>query len=109
MTAHVGYGNYSTLSVAEERVFRLVGLGLSNREIAERLFNDQTTIRTHVKRIYAKTGIEGRARLAVESYKRYWATPNRFAAAIELIKSHGLAGASGEAVIILEQAGAQNV
>ena len=56
------------LTESELRVFRLVGLGLTNGEIAGALFIDITTVRTHVKHIHGKCDIEGRARLAVVSY-----------------------------------------
>ncbi|MCK7475639.1 MAG: helix-turn-helix transcriptional regulator [Rhodopseudomonas palustris] len=55
------------LTPAEIRVFVLVGQGLSNREIAEEMFRDETTIRTHLKRCYSKLVLKGRGRLAVAS------------------------------------------
>jgi RNA polymerase sigma factor (sigma-70 family) len=58
-----------TLTQGEFKVFRLLGLGLTNQEIAETLFISPLTVRTHVKRIHAKCGIEGRAKLALAAYQ----------------------------------------
>jgi DNA-binding NarL/FixJ family response regulator len=55
----------ATLSPAEVGVLRLVGVGLSNQEIAECLFLSLNTVRDHLKKIHDKCEIEGRARLAI--------------------------------------------
>jgi ATP/maltotriose-dependent transcriptional regulator MalT len=48
------------LSRREQEVLRLLGNGLSNREIAERLFISPKTAEHHVGRIYAKLGVSSR-------------------------------------------------
>jgi RNA polymerase sigma factor (sigma-70 family) len=58
-----------TLTQAEFKVFRLLGLGLSNEEVAQTLFISPLTVRTHVKRIHAKCEIKGRAKLALAAYQ----------------------------------------
>lgn len=58
-----------SLTQSEFRVFRLLGLGLTNQEIAESLFISPLTVRTHVKRIHAKCSIQGRAKLALTAYQ----------------------------------------
>lgn len=58
-----------TLTQSEFKVFRLLGLGLTNQEIAETLFISPLTVRTHVKRIHAKCDIKGRAKLALAAYQ----------------------------------------
>jgi RNA polymerase sigma factor (sigma-70 family) len=58
-----------TLTQSEFKVFRLLGLGLTNQEIAEILFISPLTVRTHVKRIHAKCDIKGRAKLALAAYQ----------------------------------------
>jgi len=58
-----------TLTQSEFKVFRLLGFGLSNQEIAETLFISPLTVRTHVKRIHAKCDIVGRAKLALAAYQ----------------------------------------
>jgi DNA-binding CsgD family transcriptional regulator len=52
------------LSRRETEVLRLLGEGLSNREIAERLFISPKTAEHHVSRIYAKLGVSTRAQAA---------------------------------------------
>ncbi|WP_281353160.1 LuxR C-terminal-related transcriptional regulator [Acrocarpospora corrugata] len=39
----------------------LVGAGLTNHAIAQRLFLSEKTIRNHVSNIFAKLGVSGRA------------------------------------------------
>jgi RNA polymerase sigma factor (sigma-70 family) len=58
-----------TLTQSEFKVFRLLGLGLTNQEIAESLYISPLTVRTHVKRIHAKCEIHGRAKLALAAYQ----------------------------------------
>ena len=58
-----------TLTQSEFKVFRLLGLGLTNQEIAESLFISPLTVRTHVKRIHSKCAIKGRAKLALAAYQ----------------------------------------
>ena len=50
-----------TLTERELEVLALIGQGLSNRGIAEALCITRTTVRTHIKRIYDKTGLGGRS------------------------------------------------
>jgi DNA-binding CsgD family transcriptional regulator len=64
MIAHV-----HTLTQAEFKVFRLLGLGLTNQEIADSLYISPLTVRTHVKRLHAKCDIKGRAKLALTAYQ----------------------------------------
>lgn len=52
---------------SEISVFRLVGLGLTNEEIAARRFISPLTVRDHLKKIYDKCYIKGRSRLALVS------------------------------------------
>ena len=49
------------LTPREAEVLSLIGEGLSNREIGERLFLGQATVKTHVNRIFAKIGTRSRA------------------------------------------------
>jgi DNA-binding CsgD family transcriptional regulator len=53
------------LTRAEAAVLRLLTEGLSNREIAGRLFVSLETVRTHVSRVLAKSGARSRAQLLV--------------------------------------------
>ncbi|MGV8083487.1 MAG: LuxR C-terminal-related transcriptional regulator [Coriobacteriia bacterium] len=49
------------LSEREMEVLDLMKAGMSNREIAEHLFISLSTVKTHVKAIYEKTGVHDRA------------------------------------------------
>jgi DNA-binding NarL/FixJ family response regulator len=53
------------LSDRESEVLALIALGLTNAEIAEELYLSIETVKTYVKRLYAKLGIHNRAQAAV--------------------------------------------
>jgi DNA-binding NarL/FixJ family response regulator len=53
------------LTPREADVVRLVGLGLGNRDIAERLGLSVTTVRTHLNRVYDKLKLASRVELAL--------------------------------------------
>ncbi|WP_188187797.1 response regulator [Nonomuraea sp. SYSU D8015] len=53
------------LSPRERDVLAMVGAGLSNREIAERLYLGVSTVKTHLANLMRKTGAQNRIRLAV--------------------------------------------
>ena len=57
------------LTDREAEVLTLIAAGLSNTEIADRLFVAETTVKTHVNRIFAKTGSRDRAQAAVYAYR----------------------------------------
>ncbi|MFE2557577.1 response regulator transcription factor [Streptomyces sp. NBC_00090] len=68
-----GGGSYSerlaALTAREREVLVLVGGGLSNDEIAERLDVSPLTVKTHVNRAMAKLGARDRAQLVVTAYE----------------------------------------
>ncbi|MEV5603471.1 response regulator transcription factor [Streptomyces sp. NPDC052299] len=51
----------------EREVLGMIGNGLSNKEIADRLHVGVTTVKTHVANLMAKTGRDNRVRLAVHA------------------------------------------
>ncbi|MEQ4719996.1 LuxR C-terminal-related transcriptional regulator [Nonomuraea sp. B19D2] len=53
------------MSPRERDVLAMVGAGLSNREIAERLYLGVSTVKTYVTSLMRKTGAPNRIRLAV--------------------------------------------
>jgi LuxR family maltose regulon positive regulatory protein len=53
-------GLVEPLSVRELEVLRLIAAGLSNRQIAERLFISVRTVKKHVENSYAKLGVNSR-------------------------------------------------
>ncbi|HEY9523648.1 MAG TPA: helix-turn-helix transcriptional regulator [Thermopolyspora sp.] len=48
------------LSKREIEVMELIASGVSNGEIAQRLFLSEKTVKNHVNRIYAKLGADSR-------------------------------------------------
>ncbi|WP_329416714.1 response regulator transcription factor [Streptomyces sp. NBC_00704] len=59
----------ATLTPREQEVLTLVGSGLANDEIAERLFVTPVTVKTHANRAMAKLGARDRAQLVVIAYE----------------------------------------
>jgi len=54
---------WDSLTSAELRVVRLVAQGLTNREVAERLFVSSYTVGTHLKHAFDKVGVRSRVEL----------------------------------------------
>jgi DNA-binding NarL/FixJ family response regulator len=65
------------LTEREVEIVALVGTGLSNGEIAERLVISPATARTHVSRAMLKLGARDRAQLVVFAYEAGLVTPGR--------------------------------
>jgi DNA-binding NarL/FixJ family response regulator len=57
------------LSEREVQVIRLVARGYSNQEIADELFLSLETVRTYLKRMFAKLDVNDRTHLAVLAYE----------------------------------------
>jgi DNA-binding NarL/FixJ family response regulator len=61
------------LTPREADVLRLIAAGQSNREIARTLFVSEATVKTHVNRIFAKTGSRDRAQAIRYAYTHGYA------------------------------------
>jgi DNA-binding NarL/FixJ family response regulator len=63
------------LTPREAEVLRLIAAGASNREIARALFVSEATVKTHVNRIFAKTGSRDRVQAMRYAYAHGYAEP----------------------------------
>ena len=63
------------LTAREAEVLTLLASGLSNTEIAKRLYLSNATVKTHINRIFAKTGARDRAQAVRYAYQHDLATP----------------------------------
>jgi DNA-binding NarL/FixJ family response regulator len=64
------------LTPREVDVLRLIAAGLSNREIASRLFLSEATVKSHINRLFAKTGVRDRAQAVKYAYRHHLAEPS---------------------------------
>jgi DNA-binding NarL/FixJ family response regulator len=76
-TMAVGDHRLQELTARETEVLRLVGNGLSNTQIAERLVLSEATVKTHVKRLMSKLRLASRAQAVVVAYESGLVTPTR--------------------------------
>jgi two-component system, NarL family, response regulator DevR len=64
-----GEGPLANLTDQERAVFDLIGEGMTNRQIAERLFLAEKTVKNYVSRLLGKLGMERRTQAAVFATK----------------------------------------
>ena len=55
----------AVLSERERSVLDLIGEGLTNRQIAKRLYLSEKTVKNHISRLLGKLGVERRVQAAV--------------------------------------------
>ncbi|WP_329281140.1 response regulator transcription factor [Streptomyces sp. NBC_00691] len=65
----------SSLTEREREILTVIGQGWTNTEIAERLHLAESTVKTHVGRILAKTGARDRVQAVILAYDTQLVTP----------------------------------
>jgi DNA-binding NarL/FixJ family response regulator len=60
------------LTDREREILKMIALGMSNKQIAARLFISEKTVKTHANHVFRKLGVASRlqATLAFQSYQR---------------------------------------
>jgi DNA-binding NarL/FixJ family response regulator len=66
-TGHRERSEVDMLSAREREVLALLALGLTNRAIGEELYLSTDTVKTYVRRVYAKLGVRNRAQAATRA------------------------------------------
>lgn len=61
--------NNSVLTKREKEVFELLVLNKSTKEIADKLFISEKTVRNHISNTMQKLGVKGRAGAVIELLK----------------------------------------
>jgi len=75
--SRVGKGNnqdpeavkMATLTEREREIITLIGEGLKNKQIADRLFISETTVRHHLTSIFAKLEVSDRLELIIYAFR----------------------------------------
>jgi DNA-binding NarL/FixJ family response regulator len=63
------HASLDALTQREQEVLSLVGAGLSNREMAARLYISEATVKTHIRRILMKLSLRDRIQAVVLAYE----------------------------------------
>lgn len=59
-----------TITTREKEVIMMIGHGLKNKDIADKLGISEATVRHHLSSIYSKAGVEDRLNLVIYAYQK---------------------------------------
>lgn len=62
-------GDPTELSERETDVIQLIAIGLSNKQISEKLFLSEKTVKNHISRIFSKLNVTARTQAAIYAIK----------------------------------------
>ena len=63
--SHETIGNYGEMTAREREIASLLAEGLTNKQIADKLYISEGTVKNYISSIYDKTGIHDRVKLVV--------------------------------------------
>lgn len=70
------YLGEETLTPSEQRIVEMIVAGLNNKMIAEELFISENTVKSHLKNIFGKLGVNDRSQVVAVALKRGFVTMN---------------------------------
>jgi len=70
-----GFGRGDDLTNRELEVVEMIGLGMNNKVISEKMFISEATVRHHLSSIYGKLNVEDRLNLAIYAHQRQIVRP----------------------------------
>ena len=59
-------------SPRESQILRLLAGGATSRQVAQRMFVSEATVKTHLNRLYRKLGVNDRSAAVAEAMRRTW-------------------------------------
>ncbi|MNE16812.1 Transcriptional regulatory protein DegU [compost metagenome] len=65
-------GAHQVLTVREYQILQLLAVGYRNRDIAEKVFLSEFTVKSHLQKIYAKLDAKGRTETLAIARARGW-------------------------------------
>ena len=67
-----GARSNTRLTTRESQVLRYVCEGLANKEIAHRMLISESSVKSFIQQLFAKTGVRSRAQLVAAAIEHYW-------------------------------------
>ena len=69
--------DYDGLTERELGILRLVGKGLSNKQIGKELYISDRTVQAHLSNIFSKLGVSSRTEAVMHAVRKNWITTNK--------------------------------